>query len=97
MVLAPLVAADDELADISMDLGADERAGDDVIYDDSRQVEGDFNYPVIEIGVAFGFSRRRPYGHTISRGSAGSASSSTPSSRPRLEQDYFTSVSNSHV
>ncbi|ORX67196.1 DUF300-domain-containing protein, partial [Linderina pennispora] len=55
-----------DLAVLSMDLGEREMLSDDALYNDARTVEGDFNYPVVEVGVAFGFSRRRPYGHTIS-------------------------------
>ncbi|KAJ1846580.1 hypothetical protein LPJ73_004492, partial [Coemansia sp. RSA 2703] len=54
--------AADSLAEISMDLSGDERAADDLLYAEARGGEGDFNYPVMEVGVAAGFGRRRPYG-----------------------------------
>ncbi|KAJ1946439.1 hypothetical protein FBU59_002028, partial [Linderina macrospora] len=68
---------------LSMDLGEHEMLRDEVFYDDARTVEGDFNYPVVEVGVAFGFSRR-PYGHTFT-----GRRSSVTGGRPALQSDMF--------
>ncbi|KAJ2282822.1 hypothetical protein IW139_006736, partial [Coemansia sp. RSA 353] len=62
-----LMPAGDSLAELSMDVTDADAADDDALYAEARGVEGDFNYPVMEIGVAVGYARRRPYGHTMPR------------------------------
>ncbi|KAI9468719.1 organic solute transporter Ostalpha-domain-containing protein [Coemansia mojavensis] len=65
LAAAAASAGTNELADLSMDIA--DFAADDALYAEARGIEGDFNYPVMEIGVAVGYSRRRPYGHTLPR------------------------------
>ncbi|KAJ2854469.1 hypothetical protein GGI22_004483 [Coemansia erecta] len=82
------------LSVLSMDLGYDERAYDDSIYDEARKIEGDFNYPVMEVGVAFGYSRRRPYGNTLSRRASSPATAASQhnqheSARRPIHNDQF--------
>ncbi|KAJ2764862.1 RNA polymerase B, partial [Coemansia nantahalensis] len=72
------------LSELSMDSDAAGLALDDALFAEARAVEGDFNYPVMEIGVAVGYAHRRPYGNTLPRRSATSADA-----RPRIQSDHF--------
>ncbi|KAI9505648.1 organic solute transporter Ostalpha-domain-containing protein [Coemansia spiralis] len=80
-----------DLSALSMDLSPDEYAHDDAIYDEARGTEGDFNYPVMEVGVAFGYSRRRPYGNTLPRrnSSASTHPNAATNTRTPLHHDQF--------
>ncbi|KAJ1883975.1 hypothetical protein LPJ71_009877, partial [Coemansia sp. S17] len=81
----------DPLAVLSMELGQDELALDEAIYGEARGIEGDFNYPVIEVGVAFGYARRMPYGNTFLRqhSTSANAAASTPGPRPTVDQSFY--------
>ncbi|KAJ2795953.1 hypothetical protein H4R20_005702 [Coemansia guatemalensis] len=79
----------DCLSVLSMDMDPEELASDNALYEEARGIEGDFNYPVMEIGVAVGYSRRRPFGNTLPRhGMAPQDQPPTPT-RPRIQNDHF--------
>ncbi|KAI8322000.1 DUF300-domain-containing protein [Martensiomyces pterosporus] len=75
------------LAKLSMDIDSQEFACDDALYAEARGVEGDFNYPVMELGVAVGYGRRRPYGNTLTRRRSVPSGAPGTGARPRLLDD----------
>ncbi|KAJ2802425.1 hypothetical protein H4S07_004695 [Coemansia furcata] len=81
----------DSLAVLSMELDQSELHLDDAIYDEARGIEGDFNYPVVEVGVAFGYTRRMPFGNTFPRQHSASANSaaSAPGLRPTMDRGFY--------
>ncbi|KAJ2296126.1 hypothetical protein IWW55_005210, partial [Coemansia sp. RSA 2706] len=75
----PISSTATSLAELSMDIGPADLSADDMLYAEARQIDGDFNYPVMEIGVAVGYARRRPYGHTLPRHDSDAAGPARPS------------------
>ncbi|PIA19045.1 DUF300-domain-containing protein [Coemansia reversa NRRL 1564] len=82
----------DCLSVLSMDVDPNELASDDALYEEARGIESDFNYPVMEIGVAVGYSRRRPFGNTLPRHritSEEEEEESPTATRPRIQNNHF--------
>ncbi|KAJ2332401.1 hypothetical protein GGI00_002804 [Coemansia sp. RSA 2681] len=79
----------DPLSVLSMDIEQHELALDDALYEEARGTEGDFNYPVVEVGVAFGYARRMPYGNTFPRQHSTATTSTTSGSRPTVDRSFY--------